>query len=160
MNIRLITCNDTEDVINIMMEHRIQFPKFIIEKYPSRWNEFFKSENDKIGFYVACDDGESDAIIGHAGYIFNDEVGLYEIVGVAVKKDLQRQGIGKELISTICNRIKKMQQSKIILYTLGHEKNETTLRFYRNIGFDMVAQETDFFRSGYNRVTFIKDLNL
>jgi N-acetylglutamate synthase-like GNAT family acetyltransferase len=33
--------------------------------------------------------------VGHAGYLFNGEAGLYEIVGVAVKKDNQRLGIGQ-----------------------------------------------------------------
>jgi N-acetylglutamate synthase-like GNAT family acetyltransferase len=158
MNIRSLQADDQEEVIGIMAGHPLQFPKFIIEKYPIRWNDFLNSstENNKSQFYVAFN--EDNEIVGHAGYLFNSEVGLYEIVGVAVKKGVQRQGIGKALISAICNSAREMNEKKIILYTLGHVRNEDTITFYRNKGFDQINYEKDFFRSEYHRVTFIKNL--
>ena len=77
-----------------------------------------------------------------------------------MKNDCQRQGIGKALINMICNEIKKVNEKMVILYTLGHVGNEDTINFYRNIGFDMVNHENDFFQKGYHRVTFIKKLLL
>jgi len=158
MNIRSFQVDDQEEVVEIMASHPLQFPKFIIDKYPIRWNDFLNSstENNKSQFYVAFN--EDNEIVGHAGYLFNSEVGLYEIVGVAIKKAVQRQGIGKALISVICNSVKEMDENKIILYTLGHIGNEDTITFYRNIGFDLINYEKDFFRSEYHRVTFTKNL--
>ncbi|WP_054027310.1 GNAT family N-acetyltransferase [Bacillus sp. FJAT-28004] len=156
MNIRLFESNDQQDVINIFMEHPLQFPNFVIERYPPRWEDFAKAPAGKSQYYVAYTD--DNQIMGHAGYLFNDEVGLYEIVGVVVKKDFQRAGVGKALISTICSEMNELNEHKIILYTLGHEGNEDTLTFYRRIGFEVSNHEKDYFRSGYDRVTFIKQL--
>ncbi|OAB40293.1 GNAT family N-acetyltransferase [Paenibacillus antarcticus] len=158
MNIRLIERHDQKEVVDIMKEHPLQFPNFIIKQYPIRWSSLLRSsvENNKSRFYVAYN--ESDTIVGHAGYIFNSEENLYEIVGVAVKINCQRQGIGKALINMICNEVKKLNEKKIILYTLGHVGNEDTLTFYRNIGFNLINYENDFFQKDYHRVTFTKRL--
>ena len=100
MYIRLLQHADQNEVVAIMKEHSLQFPDFIIEKYPIRWSNYLNPtlENNKSRFYVAYN--HRDEIVGHTGYIFNEQ-GIYEIVGVAVKKDCQRQGIGKALIQTI-----------------------------------------------------------
>ncbi|SFL21174.1 Acetyltransferase (GNAT) family protein [Paenibacillus sp. 1_12] len=156
MTIRLLESKDQTEVIQIMMEHPLQFPKFIIDKYPERWGGFLNPSSGSCQYYVAYN--EVNTVMGHAGYIFNDEVGLYEIVGVAVKKDAQRQGIGKALINMICSRLNELNEKKVILYTLGHVGNEDTITFYRNIGFELINQELDFFRNGYHRVTLIKHL--
>jgi len=156
MNIRLFDNKDQLDVRRIFMEHPLQFPDFVIERYPIRWDEFAKAPMGKSQYYVAYN-GDNQ-IMGHAGYLFNDEVGLYEIVGVVVKKDFQRAGVGKALISNICNKMNERNENKIILYTLGHPGNEDTITFYHRIGFDVSRYEKDFFSSGYDRVTFIKQL--
>jgi ribosomal protein S18 acetylase RimI-like enzyme len=138
-----------------MAGHPLQFPKFIINQYPQRWRSFLQNAS-RCAYFVACTDtGEP---IGHAGYIFNEEVGLYEIVGVAVSNSFQRRGIGKALIHTICTNLREIGSVQIILYTLGHVGNEDTLTFYRNIGFELFNYETNFFRADYHRVTFIKSI--
>ena len=161
MHIRPFEYQDEEHVVAMMREHPLQFPTFIIEKYPLRWLTFLDSleqmnaVNTNSCYYVVIGD---DRILGHAGYLFNHEVGLYEIVGVAVNKEHQRLGIGRQLIHTLCDRLKDMGSNKVILYTLGHTDNESTIIFYRNLGFEIINYEYDFFTTDYHRVTFIKKL--
>lgn len=137
--------------------HPLQFPTFIIGQYPERWNNFLVHQDDKQSHYIVAlaEDGE---VVGHAGYIFNDEVRLFEIVGVAVSNKAQRQGLGKMLIHTICNKLLQLGETQVILYTLGHVGNQGTLDFYRSLGFEMTKFEKDFFQSDYSRVTFLKSL--
>ncbi len=138
-----------------MAEHPLQFPAFVRSRYPERWNEYLNARDDRrSGYYVA----QADEVAGHAGYVLNEEAGLYEIVGVAVSKNRQRQGIGVQLIKTICNKLHSLGEDQVILYTLGHIGNEDTLHFYRNIGFKETLLEKDFFKADFHRVTFIKDL--
>lgn len=138
-----------------MAGHPLQFPKFIVNQYPERWSKFLQNES-RCAYFVACTDtGEP---VGHAGYLFNENVRLYEIVGVAVSHSLQRRGIGRALIDTICTNLSEIGSKQIILYTLGHVGNEDTLTFYRNIGFESVNYEKDFFRADYHRVTFMKSI--
>ncbi|WP_281248414.1 GNAT family N-acetyltransferase [Paenibacillus catalpae] len=70
-----------------------------------------------------------------------------------------RKGVGRALLSAICDRLIKLNEEKVILHTLGHSGNEGTIDFYRNIGFDLINEEQDFFTKGYHRVTFMKTLN-
>jgi len=151
--IRLLEDNDRSHVENIMASHPLQFPKFIIDKYSLRWSDFLEKQDHKIcSYYVA----HNDIVLGHAGYIFDVKKRLYEIVGVAVHKESQRKGIGKELLDTICNQVHLLGGKMVILKTLGHVGNENTLTFYRNIGYEQVDFEKDFFETGYHRVTFVK----
>lgn len=157
MIIRSFEKTDQVHVEEIMTGHPLQFPKFIVEKYPSRWNTFLTVQDYKLcAYYVAL--AITGEVIGHAGYIFNDELGLYEIVGVAVSKNFQRQGVGNALIKQICGKISEFGNKQVILYTLGHVGNEATLSFYQNIGFEMIKYEKDFFKTDYHRVTFVKEL--
>jgi len=158
VRIRLFECQDHAHVVAMMSEHPLQFPTFIIEKYPVRWSKFLESKGDirANSYYVVIDD--DDKVLGHAGYIFNQEADCFEIVGVAVKKDHQRLGIGRLLIHTICDKINDLGSNEVILYTLGHVDNEATIAFYRNLGFEIINYEQDFFTTDYDRVTFAKKL--
>ena len=159
MHVRPFEYQDEEHVVAMMREHALQFPTFIIEKYPLRWSKFLESlvqmDADSCYFVVIGDDHK---VLGHAGYIFNHEVGLYEIVGVAVRKEHQRLGIGRQLIETICDKLKDRGSNEVILYTLGHTNNESTIIFYRHLGFEITDYEYDFFTTDYHRVTFVKKL--
>lgn len=157
MNIRSLEINDQIHIEKIMAGHPLQFPKFIIERYPQRWEAFFTIKDNKMcGYYVAL--AENDEVVGHAGYIFNKELGLYEIVGVVVSKKFQRKGIGNALINKVSSKLSELGKMQLILYTLGHVGNEASLSFYRSIGFEMINYEKDFFRADYHRVTFVKAL--
>lgn len=155
MLIRLLQQDDQQDVIHIFEEYPLQFPSFVIARYPVRWRGFFTASSRKSEYYVAVEDG---IVSGHTGFICNDEAGLYEIVGVTVKSSAARKGIGRALLSKICNRLRELNEEKVILYTLSHPENEGTIDFYRSIGFDLIKEEQDFFREGYHRVTFMKTL--
>jgi N-acetylglutamate synthase-like GNAT family acetyltransferase len=157
MHIRLLERNDQLLVEQIMAGHPLQFPPFVIERYPDRWHSFLTVQNNKqCGYYVAL--ANSGDVVGHAGYLMNEELALYEIVGVAVSQKNQRQGIGRALIDNICNKICELGMNQVILYTLGHAGTEDTLSFYRGNGFEMMNFENDFFRADYHRVTFVKAL--
>ncbi|CAM3178679.1 GNAT family N-acetyltransferase [Paenibacillus lupini] len=156
MHIRRLQQNDQQDVIHIFEEYPLQFPSFVVARYPVRWREYFTTSSYKSEYYIAEEDG---IVCGHTGFIYNDEAGLYEIVGVVVKNSAARKGIGRALISSICDRLRELNEEKVILYTLGHPGNEGTIDFYRNIGFDLIKEEQDFFTEGYHRVTFMKILN-
>lgn len=110
----------------------------------------------KCGYFVFID--ESKDVLGHTGYLFNEDVQLYEIVGVVVKKGSRRLGIGKRLLDDICARIASLGANQVILYTLDHADSQDALHFYRNVGFTVARHEVDYFHPGFHRVTFVKEL--
>ncbi|ACS99329.1 GNAT family N-acetyltransferase [Paenibacillus sp. JDR-2] len=154
MLIRQLQQYDQDRVISIFQEYPLQFPSFVIARYPVRWADYFASSSrSRSDYFVAEDNGE---VIGHSGYIFNDDDGLYEIVGVVVKQSAGRKGVGRALLGGICDRLRELGEEQAILYTLGHPGSQGTIDFYKSIGFDLVNEEKDFFAEGYDRVTFTK----
>ncbi|WP_201008496.1 GNAT family N-acetyltransferase [Paenibacillus glycanilyticus] len=155
MLIRQLQQNDQDVVISIFEEYPLQFPPFVIARYPVRWADYFASSpsSSRSDYFVAEDKGE---VVGHTGFIFNDEVGHYEIVGVVVKQSAARKGVGRALLSEICDRLGELGEEQVILYTLGHPGNRGTIDFYSSIGFNLVNEEKDFFAEGYDRVAFTK----
>jgi Acetyltransferases len=147
---------DSESVRSMMREYPIQFPTFVIDRYPLRWAQFVTNgDESKSHFIVAT---KLNKVIGHSGYIYNTELNMYEIVGVVVSKDYSRNGIGRELLAIISSSINQHGSQKVFLYTLGHPENQGTINFYKSIGFELVNYEEDFFAQGYSRVTFLKEL--
>ncbi|UVI27762.1 GNAT family N-acetyltransferase [Paenibacillus spongiae] len=112
-------------------------------------------DTTRSGYYVA----HADTILGHGGYIHHDLTNQFELVGIVVKKNRQRQGIGISIINALCGQIVTLGGTEVILYTLGHIGNRDTLTFYRRIGFQEVNEEPDYYMPGYHRVTFKKDLS-
>ncbi|MNG02091.1 Mycothiol acetyltransferase [compost metagenome] len=156
MIIRPLAHADEEQVSRLMAEHTLQFPEFVMVKYPARWSIYRNAaRNEPCGYWVMEDD--QLGIVGHAGFIVN-EGGDYEIVGVVVRKDQARQGIGRALIDTVCRHMAAHGASKVVLSTLGHADNGAAIPFYQGIGFELVLEEIDYFIPGYHRVTFSKSL--
>ncbi|MFS0871967.1 GNAT family N-acetyltransferase [Paenibacillus xylanilyticus] len=152
---RRLEDRDTESIKQLMEQYSLQFPTFIVNLYPERWASYLKHSSDSE-YWVAV---ELDKIVGHAGFVFNKDEGLYEIVGVVVSPKHQRKGIGKTLLDHICEVIKNRGKTEVVLHTLGHPDNEDTLVFYKSIGYSVSQYEKDHFQAGYSRVTFRKNLS-
>ncbi|WP_239299480.1 GNAT family N-acetyltransferase [Paenibacillus sp. ACRRY] len=146
---------DPELVKRLMEEHALQFPAFIINLYPERWASYFNHSSNSE-YWVAV---ERNQIVGHAGFMYNNDEKLYEIVGVVVSLRHLRKGIGKTLLDHVCEAIQEKGVTEVMLHTLGHPDNEDTLVFYKSIGYSVSKFEKDYFQAGYSRVTFRKSLN-
>ncbi|UNK16821.1 GNAT family N-acetyltransferase [Paenibacillus sp. N3/727] len=157
INFRFLQEQDQESVKKLMKEYPLQFPDFVLDMYPERWASYlFDRDLTKSQYVVA--EHERGQVVGHAGYIHNDDQRLYEFVGVVVSPKHQRQGIGKDLLKSLSLLLKAQGISSVMLSTLGHPGNEETLAFYRSLGYQELKYETDYYTKGFSRVTFIKDL--
>lgn len=157
MEIRSLQTNDQVCVLKIMEEHSFQFPPFIRALYPARWKSFLEEEDqNRSGFYVM---GDSEGVIGHAGYVFQEDTNRYEIIGVATKMSRLREGVGNMLIAAICKKIRLLGHKTVILYTLEHERNQAAVAFYERLGFIKLNLEMDYYSTGYHRLTMMRPLN-
>ena len=152
---RQLEPQDPELVKQLMEQYELQFPSFIVNLYPERWASYFNNSSDSA-YWVAV---EIDQIVGHAGFMYNNDEKCYEIVGVVVSPKHQRKGIGKTLLDHVCGAIQEKGTTEVVLHTLGHPDNEDTLVFYKSIGYSVSKFEKDYFQAGYSRVTFRKSLS-
>ncbi len=61
---------------------------------------------------------------------------------LAVKPDLQKQGLGREMIEELMNRFEELKVIKVHLFV--ENKNEKVKKFYEKIGFDERTDLTDY----------------
>lgn len=99
-------------------------------------------------------------MIGHAGHILQEAIDQYEIVGVATKKSRLREGIDSKLISVIIKKIALFEYKNIVLYTLGHERNQAAVAFFERLGFTKLNLEINYYTKGFHRLTLLKSLDL
>jgi len=88
-----------------------------------------------------CLVGEIDGVIvsvvmggfdGRRGYVHH----------LAVKKELQKQGLGRIMMEELINRFQDLKVIKVHLFV--EENNKTVKNFYKNIGFEERTDLTDF----------------
>jgi len=132
VSIRTIIENDIPNVLSLMGQYRLQYPNFVRDLYPTRWSDFLSYNGFDNSEYIVAINEDSE-VLGHAGFLYNSELKMPEIVGVVVSRNYSKQGIGKELIKTLCSHLQEKGQDKVILFTLGHPENKGTIQFYKSI---------------------------
>jgi ribosomal protein S18 acetylase RimI-like enzyme len=158
MEVHPLQVHDQSRVLEIMEEHSFQFPPFIRALYPTRWQSYLDEKNEsQCGFYVMVDD--SEGVVGHAGYVLQEDANQYEIVGVATKMSRLRNGVSSRLIATICKKIEQLGHTTVVLYTLQHEQNQAAVAFYERLGFIKLNLEMNYYSTGYHRLTLMKHLH-
>ncbi len=84
-----------------------------------------------------------DEIVGHLQLIETDEHGVVELKSMAVRADLQRQGIGAQLIAAACELATAEGATRITVSTAAESTGN--LRFYQRQGFRLLSIERDAF---------------
>jgi GNAT superfamily N-acetyltransferase len=106
-------------------------------------------------FLLAVDG--SDQPIGYACYgptPLTD--GTYDLYWIAVSSDLSGKGIGTSLLQAVEEDIKSRNGRMLIIETSSSDGYEKTRQFYLKNAYPLVETIKDFYRSGEDRVTFIK----
>jgi ribosomal protein S18 acetylase RimI-like enzyme len=84
--------------------------------------------------------------------------GTYNLYLIAVHKNFQAKGCGKQIIT----HIERLLQSKavriLLVETSGLPEFELTRKFYDNCGYNKEAVIRDFYRNGEDKVIFRKKL--
>jgi len=123
IEIRQFRPSDETDVVALWQEAGLIVP----------WNDPRKDIRRKLGaqpelFLVGLDGGRIVAVImagydGHRGSIFY----------LAVTSDLQRRGIGRQMVEEAANRLKAMGCPKVNLSV--RTSNRSVIEFYRKLGY-------------------------
>ena len=122
--INIIPCNKSyyEDMykvhLSVMPQNDIMSKQCFFDEFNQPTRKYFVAVNN-------------NSLLGYVG-IFNT-IDDYNIIGIAVNQDVQRQGIGHKLLQTIIKDARKNQVKTISLEV--DEKNEKAVNFYKKNGF-------------------------
>ncbi|MEO1051860.1 MAG: GNAT family N-acetyltransferase [Bacteroidota bacterium] len=84
--------------------------------------------------------------------------GTYNLYLIAVHKDHQGQGLGKEMMAYIEEHLKQSGQRILIVETSGLPDFELTREFYDKCDYTREAIIRDFYQEGEDKVVFWKKL--
>lgn len=84
--------------------------------------------------------------------------GTYNLYLIAVRKDLQGNGIGRQLTSFVESLLKSKGNRILLVETSGLPEFELTRMFYDKCGYSHEAIIRDFYREGEDKVIFRKKL--
>ena len=108
-------------------------------------------------FWLTCHyDGEAVGLC----YTVPEELadGTWNMLALAVRPDLQGNGLGAALVAAAEQRLTEMGQRILLVDTSGTDGFALTRSFYAKIGYEEEARIRDFWADGDDKVIFRKAL--
>ena len=113
------------------------------------------SQKDYEVIVSECD----SAVAGYACYGPTPATeGTYDLYWIAVSHEIQRKGVGRELLKFVEGELVKASGRILIIETSSREKYRPTQNFYDRNGYHVEAVIKDFYSPGDNRLIYVKKL--
>ena len=118
--------------------------------------DFLNNESSIDIWFTTIDQGKAVSI----GYCAPERLteGTYNLYAIAVHKDLQGNGLGKEMMIYIENVLREKDNRILIAETSGKEEFELTREFYKKCNYTQQAIIPEFYDEGDDKVVFWKKL--
>lgn len=102
---------------------------------------------------------EADSVLGYTCYgPIACTRGSFDLYWIAVDKNRQQQGLGRELLKQTENRIQAAGGMRIYIETSARELYRPTQRFYERCGYTAEARLKDFYAPGDSKIIYVKHL--
>jgi len=154
IKIRKVIAKDLTDIKNVLDSSEL-FPSDYLDDMIA---DYFTNPNTEDIWFVAID--EKGISIGF-GYCIPEKLteGTYNLLAIAVNKELQSKGIGHQMMLFIEQLLKDQKGRILIVETSSDNHYASTRNFYLKQNYQVVATIKDFWKDGEDKVIFWKKLN-
>ncbi|MEQ9266362.1 MAG: GNAT family N-acetyltransferase [Balneolaceae bacterium] len=152
-SIRVVSQTDIE-ALKLVLDSSELFASELLDDMISDYLEN-PSSND-IWFTFA--DNEEPVSIGYCAPERLTE-GTYNLYAIAVRKDYQGQGIGKQMMLYIEDLLRKKGNRILLVETSGASGFELTREFYKKCNYTKEAVIREFYSEGEDKIIFRKKLS-
>ena len=151
-NIRKIQAKDLEGIKEILDSSELFPSEYLDEMIADYLNN---SESQEIWFAQF----EADNPVGF-GFCAPEKMteGTFNLIAIAVRKELQGKGIGSALMQYLENLLQNEKQRILIVDTSSGENFAQTRQFYLKLGYTKAAVIPEFWAAGDDKVVFWKKL--
>lgn len=132
------------------------------ELFPSEYlddliSDYFNNKDTTDIWFTYIDTNRPIAL----GYCAPEKLtnGTYNLYAIAVRKELQGQGIGKKMMNYIEKLLTDNGNRVLIVETSSMDHYALTRKFYNKLGYRQEAVISDFWNDGEDKVIFWKKLN-
>lgn len=132
------------------------------ELFPSEYLDDMISDylnnKDSTDIWFTCIDNDRPIALGYCApeKLTN---GTYNLYAIAVRKELQGQGIGHKMMNFIEKLLADNGSRILIVETSSIDQYTLTRKFYNKLGYRQEAVIKDFWNDGEDKVIFLKKLN-
>jgi ribosomal protein S18 acetylase RimI-like enzyme len=82
----------------------------------------------------------------------------YDLYWIAVDPAIHGRGYGRLLMAFAETDIGRRGGRLVLIETSSHDANRSTIRFYEQAGYDLVARIRNFYRPGDDKLVFAREL--
>ena len=152
-NIRKVQIKDLTGLKEVLDSSELFASEYLDDMISDYFNN---SDSDDIWF-TYIDNDRPIAI----GYCAPEKLtnGTYNLYAIALRKELQGQGIGKKMMNFIEKLLSDSGKRILIVETSGLDQYALTREFYDKLGYRREAVIKDFWNDGEDKVIFWKKLN-
>ena len=131
------------------------------ELFPSEYldemiADYFDNPNSEEIWFTNLSEGK---VIG-LGYCTPEKLteGTFNLLAIAVRKELQGKGEGKKMIDYVENLLLEKGHRILIVETSSDAQFELTRKFYEQLGYREEATIQDFWKEGEDKIVYWKKL--
>ena len=148
------TVKDDIDGLKEVLDSSELFPSDYLDEMISDYMN--NPESEEIWFTYF----QEDQIIG-LGYCTSEKLtdGTYNLLAIAVRKDIQGKGIGRKMMDYIEQLLKKKSKRVLIVETSSDSQYKLTREFYEKLNYRKEATIQDFWKDGEDKIIYWKKLN-
>ncbi len=150
--IRKIIKNDLQKLKEIIDSNEL-FPSDLLDEMSS---DFFTNELSLDVWLTAEHLDNPIAVLYFAPERMT--VGTYNLYLIAIQKELQGKGFGKEIMTFVEQYLKELNGRILIVETSGLPEFELTRKFYDKCNYERSAVIKEFYQEGEDKVIFWKKL--
>ena len=156
MPIRAIVPEDRYEITNIL--HRSEtFSEREIEIALELFDIHFEDPEEDYEFYVSID--ERNRVLGYVCISPTPLTeGAWDIYWLVIRPDAQGQGVGRELVDFLENRIRSAQGRLVVAETSSTEAYSNARRFYLKHGYRELANIHDYYSTDDHLIIYGKYL--
>ncbi len=150
--VRMVSREDLKGLKEVLDSSEL-FPSHYLDDMIA---DYFMNPETQAIWFTCITDGTHSAI----GYCAPEKFtnGTYNLYAIAVKKELQRKGIGKAMMKFIEEFLRKGEKRILIIDTSSDRQYDLTRKFYKDLNYDLEAVIKDFWNEGEDKITFLKRL--
>jgi len=127
-----------------------------VECVTALWGEYLTLGPECCGYNFIVD-RENDQVLGFACYGPRDLTnGVYDLYWIAVDPNCRRSGVGRGLLASSEEAVRKLGGRMLIAETSGTPPYEHTREFYSSMGYILEATIKDFYVVGDDLAIFVK----